>query len=77
MIGYRGYRVLQWGHDKIVMEVQLGGFSSCAVGLLQWGHDKIVMEVDFGKFNLFFKCELQWGHDKIVMEVIHTSRIST
>ena len=36
---------LQWGHDKIVMEVQLKIDASVTAALLQWGHDKIVMEV--------------------------------
>ena len=36
---------LQWGHDKIVMEVKVyEGVQEEAI-TLQWGHDKIVMEV--------------------------------
>ena len=36
---------LQWGHDKIVMEVWIRAIHGAASILLQWGHDKIVMEV--------------------------------
>ena len=36
---------LQWGHDKIVMEVPNSGIRYGWVVMLQWGHDKIVMEV--------------------------------
>ena len=36
---------LQWGHDKIVMEVLPRIFLAISITLLQWGHDKIVMEV--------------------------------
>ena len=34
-----------WGHDKIVMEVDVISYGLPRVGRLQWGHDKIVMEV--------------------------------
>ena len=38
--------VLQWGHDKIVMEVVRIELVRAAISYsLQWGHDKIVMEV--------------------------------
>ena len=38
---------LQWGHDKIVMEVSGTGLRAVPRGAwLQWGHDKIVMEVE-------------------------------
>ena len=37
--------MLQWGHDKIVMEVRKTTTQAAAALLLQWGHDKIVMEV--------------------------------
>ena len=37
--------LLQWGHDKIVMEVFSVNDSDAFVNTLQWGHDKIVMEV--------------------------------
>ena len=37
--------VLQWGHDKIVMEVGYLIRSEYKGYTLQWGHDKIVMEV--------------------------------
>ena len=37
---------LQWGHDKIVMEVYTPELAKCSTCWLQWGHDKIVMEVD-------------------------------
>ena len=36
---------LQWGHDKIVMEVFFHRIQLLPVYMLQWGHDKIVMEV--------------------------------
>ena len=36
---------LQWGHDKIVMEVTIYGSIRNPANSLQWGHDKIVMEV--------------------------------
>ena len=38
--------MLQWGHDKIVMEVGTYLVSLSGTAGLQWGHDKIVMEVD-------------------------------
>ena len=38
-------QVLQWGHDKIVMEVIHHKKYEVWPYLLQWGHDKIVMEV--------------------------------
>ena len=38
--------LLQWGHDKIVMEVSATELPAGAGAVpLQWGHDKIVMEV--------------------------------
>ena len=37
--------LLQWGHDKIVMEVSLRCSDTGSLYTLQWGHDKIVMEV--------------------------------
>ena len=37
---------LQWGHDKIVMEVYFIKVWFIDSTQLQWGHDKIVMEVD-------------------------------
>ena len=43
---------LQWGHDKIVMEVKLRLRSLNKVRQLQWGHDKIVMEVIFRAFTI-------------------------
>ena len=44
---------LQWGHDKIVMEVQTR-FDAMMVSVpLQWGHDKIVMEVFGGRTEAF------------------------
>ena len=36
---------LQWGHDKIVMEVIDSALECISRCWLQWGHDKIVMEV--------------------------------
>ena len=36
---------LQWGHDKIVMEVHKARRDNAHSSRLQWGHDKIVMEV--------------------------------
>ena len=36
---------LQWGHDKIVMEVEPAEPGEPVEEKLQWGHDKIVMEV--------------------------------
>ena len=67
---------LQWGHDKIVMEVDDLSGSDNIVGLLQWGHDKIVMEVRPPRWLKNGKDGLQWGHDKIVMEVIlHTTSV--
>ena len=36
---------LQWGHDKIVMEVTAKLNATVDYVELQWGHDKIVMEV--------------------------------
>ena len=36
---------LQWGHDKIVMEVIPLVIDIVHGCKLQWGHDKIVMEV--------------------------------
>ena len=36
---------LQWGHDKIVMEVRIANELYPFTVKLQWGHDKIVMEV--------------------------------
>ena len=36
---------LQWGHDKIVMEVYTHKRNMFLILELQWGHDKIVMEV--------------------------------
>ena len=39
------FPLLQWGHDKIVMEVGFGSGNVHAGTRLQWGHDKIVMEV--------------------------------
>ena len=62
---------LQWGHDKIVMEV-ISLMSDILYGnALQWGHDKIVMEVYINHINAMTNhYMLQWGHDKIVMEVL-------
>ena len=40
-----GQGPLQWGHDKIVMEVQHVDVPLDVHTQLQWGHDKIVMEV--------------------------------
>ena len=37
--------MLQWGHDKIVMEVGELATLFFKLDRLQWGHDKIVMEV--------------------------------
>ena len=37
--------LLQWGHDKIVMEVKVKSVYQNMQIMLQWGHDKIVMEV--------------------------------
>ena len=37
--------MLQWGHDKIVMEVASAVDVFLNAPPLQWGHDKIVMEV--------------------------------
>ena len=37
--------MLQWGHDKIVMEVNPVTSETMIGQELQWGHDKIVMEV--------------------------------
>ena len=37
--------MLQWGHDKIVMEVAAQHQIQIFQNQLQWGHDKIVMEV--------------------------------
>ena len=37
--------MLQWGHDKIVMEVAALERLMQQTRVLQWGHDKIVMEV--------------------------------
>ena len=61
--------MLQWGHDKIVMEVGGAGLVVYAAIKLQWGHDKIVMEVFSLTEAQKATWELQWGHDKIVMEV--------
>ena len=61
--------VLQWGHDKIVMEVSLNIIANLAALMLQWGNDKIVMEVLAIIKDCVPKYSLQWGHDKIVMEV--------
>ena len=41
---------LQWGHDKIVMEVLTLRAPNGLFTKLQWGHDKIVMEV--GMYNM-------------------------
>ena len=41
--------MLQWGHDKIVMEVSTACLLSVIYTPLQWGHDKIVMEVSEGR----------------------------
>ena len=38
---------LQWGHDKIVMEVRATSAAPKEEVMLQWGHDKIVMEVSY------------------------------
>ena len=38
--------MLQWGHDKIVMEVSIVTRWRKNKVALQWGHDKIVMEVN-------------------------------
>ena len=64
---------LQWGHDKIVMEVDVALRVMLAGGMLQWGHDKIVMEVADNDVSKITVIELQWGHDKIVMEVSYRS----
>ena len=60
---------LQWGHDKIVMEVPFDSYCSFNPYKLQWGHDKIVMEVSLNGILPRNISSLQWGHDKIVMEV--------
>ena len=60
---------LQWGHDKIVMEVTIYGSIRNPPNPLQWGHDKIVMEVEGESADDEKAEKLQWGHDKIVMEV--------
>ena len=61
--------MLQWGHDKIVMEVSYLYSRIFRRSQLQWGHDKIVMEVaDITNIDVL-NTLLQWGHDKIVMEV--------
>ena len=64
---------LQWGHDKIVMEVSALSKPGTGLPVLQWGHDKIVMEVMFPGATFKWNPGLQWGHDKIVMEV-HVGR---
>ena len=48
---------LQWGHDKIVMEVKVHIGSTDKSAGLQWGHDKIVMEV----WNLDFVAMRGWS----------------
>ena len=45
MTDYMSGVTLQWGHDKIVMEVKQTKRGKNMVYRLQWGHDKIVMEV--------------------------------
>ena len=47
-------RMLQWGHDKIVMEVHHSEYAASGARLLQWGHDKIVMEVSSSQLNSFY-----------------------
>ena len=45
-VGTKFYEAqLQWGHDKIVMEVPHINQNEMGRFMLQWGHDKIVMEV--------------------------------
>ena len=61
--------LLQWGHDKIVMEVASDTANKLRHSRLQWGHDKIVMEVGPSLRYIAVAQWLQWGHDKIVMEV--------
>ena len=50
-MSYDGNFELQWGHDKIVMEVIVPPASSWWQIPLQWGHDKIVMEVKNSGFT--------------------------
>ena len=64
--------MLQWGHDKIVMEVTQYEIEPVLAHELQWGHDKIVMEVSKSFLHFVFNSLLQWGHDKIVMEVTYS-----
>ena len=44
--------MLQWGHDKIVMEVNPSFNGPSMPPKLQWGHDKIVMEVSRSKSRI-------------------------
>ena len=61
--------MLQWGHDKIVMEVDSATCVSSAatwasMGPWQNSHGSLQVQL-----KTLARHQLQWGHDKIVMEV--------
>ena len=67
--------MLQWGHDRAVVELRDQFMLALNDQLLQWGHDRAVVELPGIRQHLFKRFLLQWGHDRAVVELVLTRRL--
>ena len=75
-----GKQMLQWGHDRAVVELARLRYSPSRIGMLQWGHDRAVVELLNSIIPLLNhvvasmgprpRGALQWGHDRAVVELM-------
>src|ERR1039458_4338567 len=61
--------VLQWGHERALVEIGRSPFRGGRRTALQWGHERALVEMMFVNAPLTWSVELQWGHERALVEI--------
>ena len=61
--------MLQWGHERALVEMRPKLAHPIAAVRLQWGHERALVEILYRRHTEFLAAGLQWGHERALVEI--------
>src|ERR1022692_2677037 len=67
--------VLQWGHERALVEIARDAMGQPNQGQLQWGHERALVEIALRAADGNRHDGLQWGHERALVEITWWERV--